>query len=300
MPKSSDGDFAKYGVHRFPFTGMFKVAVIVSAIMVSTAINLLQMSAGFRAIVVILVAVSAVIYYRAVRDRAEEWRFNDRQLDVPVLDNWLHPPWNEQFVDRVRHVLTDEESEIMLITRRSIWKPILPTLGFALALGAFLYKIGLTWSYETTEIIEKRVGPRGNKRIKEIEVPEVHTTDLTMIVMVVVLVACVALALGWLKWLYTFFVKTNLYTYPHLTLPPVYLPWLDNNEESYANNRIGKVDNVNDVLGQMLRFGGVKFVSDLTKDEEPRVMNFMPRPRQMVIIMREGINASQRPNPTAM
>ena len=300
MAKQMNSSDAEHSIHRFVFTSRFTVLMaVVWLVLVMTTMLMLPLSLGYLLLISAGLLVAAFVYHRAVRDRAREWMFSDRQYNVPVLTNWLHVPFNKESIDRVRHVLTAEETEILLITRRSVWKPLTPTLAFIAALVVFLYTIGLSYTTQSTEIIEKRVGPRGNKRVKEVEVVTPSTTDLTLIVVIVVLIACVALVLAWLTWFYTFFVKTNLFTYPHLTLPPVLLPFLDNNEESYSNNRIGKVDNVNSTIGQMLRFGGVKFVLDLTGKEEPRVMTFMPKPRQIVIIMREGINASQRINPSS-
>lgn len=234
---------------------------------------------------------------QAARSRVREWRIHPYQRAVPVINNWLQGRSKVSAIDRARHILTKDEDRIILISRRSNWYAVfkvIPQLtAWCLVVLPCLY-IG-SYTFQGTRQVQRYVtGPRGNRHLKVTDITYDFTIHFWWIAVGVSVLLLLMLAASWIDWYYTFFVVTSHYVYTDLRLPPVFLPFMDTNELAYTLSRVGMVDNVHSVLGQMLKYGGIEIVLDLSKGAGPYVIHMMPMPRELVRIVRAAVTAASK------
>lgn len=214
-------------------------------------------------------AVPVRFWYRAVRKRADEWAYTERQASVPVDQNW---GVSERLVDRARHILTDSEEIILLVTRKTKWKLVLP-LGM---LGTTFGLILVGWSFAGSSVVMNlrpvRRLVRQFLRNTELDptlarkIAPQATVEYGWIFVILLAVVAWAAILVWINWYYTFFMVTNRNVFPDLKLPPLYLPTLDSNELAWPLVGVKRIDPVDRPIQNLLGYGGAMIQSDASKE----------------------------------
>lgn len=257
----------------------------------------------FLGLIVALVSLVPVrFWYRAVKKRAEEWAFTARQAAVRIDKNW---GVSEKVVDRARHILTDSEEAILLVSRKTKWKLVLPLSMLGIAFGLILFAWSLAGSSFAVNLKPFRRFARRTLRDWGLDPqvarnisPEVNIQYGWVFVALLALVVWTTF-LVWINWYYTLFMVTNRNVFPDLKLPPIYLPTLDSNELAWPLVGVKRIDPVDRPIQNLLGYGGAMLQSDASKETGKDTSNHgavgdlisgLPRHRELVLVVRTALD----------